>query len=402
MNFSGVFSCSARSSPYSFHQVQSPCGMNISTYTGQNRRKSPCNRDRFFGQSGKSPSRTPPRDENQFQEIEFSCGKMRNGTPTTPKVSRKPGIMSDRILDAPEVSTEFPSQLLDVNAKNMVAVALGITVYIWNDGSVEELMSAGTTINSVCWVGDHIALSGEGHTELWDVNRKQAVHLYNDHDGRSGVMAAHENRLATGGADGKVHVYDKRGDLTNSFKAHAGEVCGIAWSLDGSNIATSGEDNLVNVWGGRRRMKITHNSVVRGLTWMNSGVLVTGETSSDGTVRMFHTRSDDDERSFVTHHPVTGLQWSPSWGIFASHLDNNGTWQVLTHDISKSLVEFSGHSDGILNLAVSPNGDMVVTVSSDETLRVWELGDAAATPNHSPRFSGTKRTAKRPPPLNLR
>ena len=400
MNHS-VFSCSARSGSFGLSRTASSHGMSISTYSGQNRRKSPCTRDRFFGGSTKSPSQTPPRNENYPHELEFSCGKMRSGTPTTPRATRKPAIISDRILDAPDLSTDFPSQLIDVSSQNHVAVALGSTVYIWNDGSVEELMSAGTTINSVCWVGDHVALSGDGHTELWDVNRKQAIHLYNDHNGRSGVMSAHDNRLATGGADGKVHVYDRRGGLTNSFQAHTGEVCGIAWSLDGSNIATSGEDELVNVWGGRRRMKIPHNSVVRGLAWMNSGILVTGETSSDGAVRMFHTRSDDDERCFMTHRPVTGLQWSPTWGIFASHLDNNGTWQVLTHDISKSVAEFSGHSDGIVNISASPNGDMVVTISSDETLRVWELGDASATPNHSPRFS-VRSTPKRTTPLNLR
>ena len=400
MLHTGVFSCSSRSSPYSLSRANSSQAMNLSSYSGQNRRKSPCNRDRFFG-SSKSPARTPPRDENYPQEIEFSNSKMRNGTPTTPRVVRKPVIVSDRILDAPDVSTDFPSQLIDVNSKNTVAVALGPTLYVWSDGQVEELMSAGTTINSVCWVGDHLALSGDGHTELWDVNRRQAIHLYNDHDGRSGVMGVYENKLATGGADGMVHVYDRRGGMVNSFKAHSGEVCGIAWSLDGSNIATSGEDKFVTVWGGRKRMRIAHDSIVRGLAWMNSGVLLTAETARDGVIRMFHTRSDDEGRSIITGKPVTGLRWSPTWGVYASHLDASGSWEVLTHDLAKSVAEFSGHSDGILNIASSPEGDMVVTIASDETLRVWELGETVPTPSQSPRF-GSHHTPRRTTPVNLR
>ena len=133
---------------------------------------------------------------------------------------------------------------------------------------------------------------------------------------------------------------------------------------------------------------------------MNSGVLLTAETGSEGIIRMFHTRSDDEGRMAITGKPVTGLKWSPQWGIFASHSDNSGTWDILTHDLSKTVAEFPGHSDGILNLAASPDGDMAVTISSDETLRVWELGQSLSTPNQSPRFRETSQhTPRRATPI---
>ena len=342
----------------------------MSRYIGK---KSPCNQDRFMGLTrSKSPSmRTPTHIENGVPEPEFGC---------TPRSTKRAPVIKDRLLEAPDVSVELPSKIIDISDSGTMAVVLGNSVYVWDDGNVNELMASETTIDSVCWVGDKLALSGRGHTELWDVTRACAVQLYSDHKGRVAAMSSFENRLATGGADGVVHVYDQRGGLKNKMNAHNGEVCSLAWSHDGLNLASSGTDKFVNVWGGKKRQKITHNDTVLALTWMHSGVLVTGERGTDGMLRLFHTRSHDEGRCVATGKPITGLRWSPIWGIYAAHEDRCGTWEIWPNDLEKVVAEYQGHEQAILNIASSPEGDTVVTISGDERLRIWELSQPPKSP----------------------
>ena len=363
--------------------------MNMSRYVGQ---KSPCNQDRFMGLArSKSPSmRTPTHIENGVIEPDFGC---------TPRCTKRPPVVKDRLLEAPDVSVELPSKIIDISDTGKMAVVLGTSVYVWDEGEVNELMASETTIDSVCWVGDKLALSGGGHTELWDINRVCAVQLYKDHEGRVAAMSSYENRLATGGADGVIHVYDQRGGLKNRMNAHKGEVCSLAWSHDGMNLASSGTDRYVNVWGGKRRQKIVHDDAVLALTWMHSGVLVTGERGSDGMLRLFHTRSQDEGRYVATGKPITGLQWSPTWGIYVAHEDRCGTWEIWPNDLEKVIAEYQGHEQAILNIASSPEGDTVVTISGDERLRIWELSQPPKSPLAGP---GEQQQGMRYNPVLLR
>jgi cell division cycle 20, cofactor of APC complex len=65
----------------------------------------------------------------------------------------------ERILDAPNIVDDFYLNLVDWNSQNVLAVALGTAVYLWNAGTgdIEQLMetsSEGDYITSVSWVTD--------------------------------------------------------------------------------------------------------------------------------------------------------------------------------------------------------------------------------------------------------
>jgi cell division cycle protein 20 (cofactor of APC complex) len=153
------------------------------------------------------------------------------------------------VLDAPDIVDEFPSKILDIGADGSLAVALGQAVYVWAAGDAVKLMEAGTTIDSVCWVGEHLALSGAGHTELWDVVRKCCIQIFRDHAGRTGAMDSFEGKFATGGNDGMIFTYDRTGNLVAQISAHSGPVCGLAWSIDGVSLESGGADSTVCIFG---------------------------------------------------------------------------------------------------------------------------------------------------------
>jgi cell division cycle protein 20 (cofactor of APC complex) len=306
--------------------------------------------------------------------------------------------IAERTLDAPDVLDEFPSKLLDINDRDVMAVALGASVYIWRDGDAMELMSADANIDSVCWVADCLALSGRGQTELWDVSRRCVVHHFApDHRGRCGAMAACQGRLATGGDDGRIHIYDQRGAFFKALHGHDGEVSALAWSLDGAHLASGGADGVVNVWGERRKLRIQHDGAIAGLGWMHSGVLFAGERSRSGAVRLLHARGDEEAHFTFTGNPVSGVCCSP-WGVVVSHDDMNGTWDLWASDLSRRLADYQGHSQGIVSVACNPRGDMIATISPDRTLRVWELSAPAESPSPMHRRSPSPSTGRKGTP----
>lgn len=94
----------------------------------------------------------------------------------------------ERILDAPDLVDDFYLNLLDWSSSNMLAVALGQTVYLWNaaTGSIDELMETKGADDFVCslsWIKDgsseHLAIgTNSAEVQLWDVTKGKQVCVY--------------------------------------------------------------------------------------------------------------------------------------------------------------------------------------------------------------------------------
>ncbi|KAH0788467.1 cell division cycle 20.1, cofactor of APC complex-like [Histomonas meleagridis] len=355
-----------------------PQSLSISSYSNNTSNKSPFNRDRFVG-SNKSPSRQSLMKENMPPDMDYNYGKKLMDTPTKHRTAKP--VINDKILDAPDVLGEFPCKILDINQKNEIAVALGSSVYVWEEGQANELMHGCTAINAVCWVGDYVALSGSGYVELWDVSRMCAVKTLNGHDKRAAALAYGNGLFATGGADGIVNVYDLRADTVQPYHAHKGEVCSLSWSLDGRSLASCASDNSIAILGSRN-VKLHSSSRVQALSWMHSGVLLTGD--ENGVIKLIHTRSEDEDMRVATGSPITGMCFTEQWGILTGHM--NGTWSIYQPDLHK-VAEYEGHHQAVLSIAANTEGSLVATISADESLRICELSmPINNSPVHSPRY----------------
>ena len=90
---------------------------------------------------------------------------------------------SEKTLDAPDLVDDYYLNLLDWGSSNVLAIALGNTVYLWNatDGSTSELVTVDDEVGpvtSVSWAPDgrHIAIGlNNSEVQLWDSTANRQV-----------------------------------------------------------------------------------------------------------------------------------------------------------------------------------------------------------------------------------
>lgn len=96
--------------------------------------------------------------------------------------------------------------------------------------------------------------------------------------------------------------------------------------------------------------------------------------SSDGTVKIFNFQTQTLLKTCNEHHNgVNSISWSPDSKYLASCSDDSTTkiWDIseTNYESKRTLI---GHSYHVTCVVFGPKGNVLVTGSSDEDIRVWE------------------------------
>lgn len=248
--------------------------------------------------------------------------------PLRPARSTRRRILTapERVLDAPGVLDDFYLNLLDWSSRNMVVIGLDTQVYIWNGDTGKSLAlmetAADTYISSVKWSSDggFVAIgTGNGDVELWDIEDQTKVRTMRGHESRVGVMSWNQAILSTGARSGTIFNHDVRiaDHKIAELNGHTSELCGLEWRADGTQLASGGNDNLVNIWDARlltapKWTKTNHRAAVKAIAWCpwQSNLLATGGGNQDGCIHFWNSTTGARVNSIDTGSQVTSLKWS--------------------------------------------------------------------------------------------
>ena len=124
------------------------------------------------------------------------------------------------MLDAPDLVDDYYLNLLSWGSQDVLAVALGRDVYLWNgrDGTAAPLGGGpaphGDYVSSVAWAEDgrHLAVgvAGSGEVQVWDAVAGRRLRSLKGHAARVGALAWSGATLSTGGRDSVVLNHDVR------------------------------------------------------------------------------------------------------------------------------------------------------------------------------------------------
>ncbi|KAG5239862.1 B-type cell cycle switch protein [Salix suchowensis] len=295
---------------------------------------------------------------------------------TPPKPPRKVPKKPHKVLDAPSLQDDFYLNLVDWSSQNVLAVGLGTCVYLWtaSNSKVTRLCDLGhnDSVCSVQWTreGSYISVgTHEGQVQVWDGTQCKRVRTMGGHQTRTGVLAWNSRTLASGSRDRHILQHDLRipSDYVSKLVCHKSEVCGLKWSHDDRELASGGNDNQLLLWNQHSQLPILklteHTAAVKAIAWSphQSGLLASGGGTADRCIRFWNTTNGHQLNHVDTGSQVCNLAWS-----------KNVNELVSTHGYSRIKLWF-GHSLRVLYLAMSPDGQTIVTGAGDETLRFWNV-----------------------------
>jgi len=170
-------------------------------------------------------------------------------------------------------------------------------------------------------------------------------------------------------------------------------VGGVAFSPDGSLLASAANDHLAKLWSPAAVGKnpatplatlIGHTEVVRPIAFSPDGkMLATG--SGDASIK-FWVVADclvaarcSPTDSLIGHYAymVWALAFSPDGSLLASGSESHDRQTVRLWDVAgRKLIAFlTGHRGFALALAFSPDGRSLASGGTDGTLRLWKVND---------------------------
>ncbi len=232
--------------------------------------------------------------------------------------------------------------------------------------------------------------SGDETIRLWNAADGQPIgEPLAEHKGSVLALAFSPDgtRLASTGVDETVIIWDaSTGEYIYDFPTgHTKRVKALAFSNDGTFLATASDDNTIRLWD-----TSTWEQVGQNLTgysdhiWSmafnpkNHSLAV---ASADNAVMIWDLTASQPFVQTVITQPsnVLATVFSPTGKIYDSGGGSKGNdslihiWDAATNKEIKTLPNDAGY---ITDLAFSPDGNKIVSASSDNSLDIWEVSTA--------------------------
>ncbi|KAJ8767613.1 hypothetical protein K2173_018171 [Erythroxylum novogranatense] len=294
-----------------------------------------------------------------------------------------------KVLDAPALQDDFYMNLVDWSSHNVLAVGLENCVYLWNacSSKVTKLCDLGIddSVCSVGWAqrGTHLAVgTSNGKVQIWDASRCKRVRAMEGHRLRVGALAWSSGLLSSGSRDKSILQRDIRAheDFVSKLSGHKSEVCGLKWSYDNQELASGGNDNRLFVWNQQSTQPVLkyceHTAAVKAIAWSPHlhGLLASGGGTADRCIRFWNTTTNSHLSCMDTGSQVCNLVWSKNVNeLVSTHGYSQNQIIVWRYPTMSKLATLTGHTYRVLYLAISPDGQTIVTGAGDETLRFWNV-----------------------------
>jgi WD40 repeat protein len=182
--------------------------------------------------------------------------------------------------------------------------------------------------------------------------------------------------IATGGKD-DIFLWDARtgGRLNPPLKGHRGGILGLAFSPDGSLLASSGKDKTIRVWrtGDHQleRPPRTIPEAVRNLVISPDGRLIAASRGTSIYLWDFPSLSFRGEVSRAAKSFISDLAFNRNGHLVSASSDAQITlWDVAQRT---SIGTFKAGQAQVLGLAAHPSRDILATAGSDFKVRLWNI-----------------------------
>ena len=241
------------------------------------------------------------------------------------------------------------------------------------------------------------AIADQGHStaEIWNTVTGGTEGTLSPHKGKVwSVSYSPDGKLIATGSDA-VRIWDaKSRSILRSIAAPgpAGVIREVAFSPDGASLASVGDDGHARLWNVSSGALI-HSFVInesgcesesvgrqdaaecpemRGVAFSPDGTRL-ATANADSTATVWEIASGKLIQTLVGHNDVVWkVAFSPD-GRYIATASHDGTAILWSAATGKEISVLSGHGGKLWGVAFSSDSKLIATASSDKTARIWNV-----------------------------
>lgn len=161
-----------------------------------------------------------------------------------------------------------------------------------------------------------------------------------------------------------------------TLESHSHFVCSVAFSADGTMLATSSWDhNTVQLWNLKAdtvQLLEGHTARINSVAFSKKGILASAADFADGSIRLWNDKSGAYQRPLKGDAScVDSINFSHDGTALASVTEHDiQLWKLETDAAPQTL---KGQKRKVLSVAFSQDGTMLASASHDYTVLLWNL-----------------------------
>lgn len=218
---------------------------------------------------------------------------------------------------------------------------------------------------------------------LWDAFTGERIHEFPGHKWSAHAVAFSPDGAiaATGTAgniafapgDNTIRLWNTfTGDLISAISGHTGYITDLAFSPGEGILASASSDGSVRLWEvpGKSQWILEDSGYNISDATHSSQMVVTGHT--DGTIRIWNPELEEVLRLHAHHGPILSLALSPDGDLIVS-AGADGALRLWKTQSSQELGGFRGSVDQVTHLEFSSDGGRILSVELDGSVRLWSI-----------------------------